>query len=75
MMFSVYMSVHCQFSAAYLQFHNFVYRDARNAPKIGFVFLKMNVVLVCSCVVSLAVARELGIVFVDFVCIYLWDCN
>jgi hypothetical protein len=35
-------------------------------PEGRVCFLKMNVLLMCSSVVSLAVARELGIVFVDF---------
>lgn len=44
-------------------------------PEYRVCFLKMNVLLVCSSVVALAIARELGIVFVDFVCIYPLDCN
>ena len=44
-------------------------------PKDRVCFLKMNVLLVCSSDVALAVARELGIVFIDFVFIYSWDCN
>jgi hypothetical protein len=39
------------------------------------VFVKTSVLIVCTCVMSLAVARKLDFVFVDFVCASLWECN